>query len=115
MLETLSNPIMHLSVTVQVTESHGTYTRWYLYWMVTQNSELMVRTHKRKWVFSEKKKTICDYAADLIKCLMQIKQQGLLLMCAHISELPSYISTMQRGLHSGCPCECSKIDKMGAC
>ena len=80
------------------------------------NSEL--RTHgahaqKKMGLFGEKK-SICDYAADLIKCLMQIKQQGLLLMCAHISELPSNISTMQRGLHSGCLCECSKIDKMGA-
>ena len=49
--------------------------------MATQN---MLRTHKAKYVFSEKKIKFVT-ALNLIKCLKQIKLQRLLLPCAPIS------------------------------
>ena len=57
---------------------------WYLYQKVTQN---MLRAHKGKYIFSEKKIRVVT-TLDRIKCLKQIKSERLLPTCASISELP---------------------------
>ena len=60
--------------------------------MVTQNT---LRTHKRKkGVFGKKIRFVT--ALDLIKFLERIKEQGWLLTCALISELPYNVSTMMQ-------------------
>ena len=51
--------------------------------MVTQ---IILRPHEEKLVFSEEKIRIVN-ALDLIKCLIQIKKHRLLLTYAPISEL----------------------------
>ena len=61
--------------------------------MVTQN---MIRMHEEKYVFSEGKKTICDYSRSNQMPDKQIEKQRWLLTCSPISKLPANISTMLR-------------------
>ena len=60
--------------------------------MVPQN---MMRTHEGKMVFSDEKIGVMT-ALELVKSLKQVKEQRLLLTCAPVYALPSYISTMTR-------------------
>ena len=55
--------------------------------------QIMLRAHKAKKVFSQRKKTYVTALAQ-IKCLKQITYQRLLLTCAPIHKLPSDINTM---------------------
>ena len=67
---------------------------WYLYQMVTQS---ITRTHEGKLVFSEKNIRFAT-AFNLIKCIKKIKQQRLLLTCAHNSELQYNTNLATTGL-----------------
>ena len=60
--------------------------------MVPQN---MMRTHEGKMVFSDEKIGVMT-ALELVKSLKQVKEQRLLLTCAPVYALPSYIRTMAR-------------------
>ena len=57
----------------------------------------MLRTHYRKYAFSEEKYSSCDYSG-LIKCLNRSNNRHCLLTCTPISELPSIISTIAPAL-----------------
>jgi len=79
MINQLGNHTINQSMDWKIKPTPCTYIRWYY-------SEHVA--HAWRKISLRRKK-------PLIKCLEQVKQQRLLLMCAHISELPSYKNTMR--------------------